>query len=127
MDDPQRPSLLRKGTELAWRAGKVDVDEAIRSYQEALDEALTNGDEHEAAYCMRRLYYQLGFRGDMEAARKLLDRGIELLERREGQPPELLAELYACRAEDEMFSGRTKGSLEWADRALALPTRPRSS
>ena len=35
--------------------------------------------------------------------------------------PELLAELYACRAEDEMFAGRTKGSLEWADRALALP------
>ena len=30
---PQRPALLRKGTELAWRAGKVDVDEAIRAYE----------------------------------------------------------------------------------------------
>jgi tetratricopeptide (TPR) repeat protein len=50
-----------------------------------------------------------------------LDRGIELLEHIDGEPPELLAELYACRAEDEMFAGRTKGSLEWADRALALP------
>ncbi|MGZ5213110.1 MAG: ATP-binding protein [Actinomycetota bacterium] len=119
--DPQRPTLLRKGTELAWRAGKVDVDEAIRAYQEAMAEALANGDEHEAAYCMRRLYFQMGFRGDTEAARKLLDRGIDLLERREGETPELLAELYACRAEDEMFSGRTKGSLRWADRALALP------
>jgi class 3 adenylate cyclase/tetratricopeptide (TPR) repeat protein len=119
--DPQRPTLLRRGTELAWRAGKVDVDEAIRAYREAMDEALANGDEHEAAFCMRRLYFQLGFRGDTEAARKLLDRGIDMLERREGETPELLAELYACRAEDEMFSGRTKGSLEWADRALALP------
>jgi class 3 adenylate cyclase/tetratricopeptide (TPR) repeat protein len=119
--DPQRPTLLRKGTELAWRAGKVDVDEAIRSYREAMDEALANGDQHEAAYCMRRLYFQMGFRGDTGSARKVLDRGIGLLERLDGEPPELLAELYACRAEDEMFSGRTKDSLEWADRALALP------
>jgi tetratricopeptide (TPR) repeat protein len=122
--DPQRPTLLRKGTEFAWRAGKVDVDEAIRSYQEAMDEAVANGDELEAAYCMRRLYFQMGFRGDTDAARKLLDRGIDLLEHVEGETPELLAELYACRAEDEMFSGRTKGSLEWAERALALPHSP---
>ena len=118
---PQRPTLLRKGTELAWRAGKVDVDEAIRAYEEAMHQALENGDDHEAAWCMRRLYFQIGFRGDTEAARQLLDRGIELLEHVDGEPPELLAELYACRAEDEMFAGRTKGSLEWADRALALP------
>ena len=118
---PQRPTLLRKGTELAWRAGKVDVDEAIRAYEEAMDQALENGDDHEAAWCMRRLYFQIGFRGDTVAARQLLDRGIELLEHMDGEPPELLAELYACRAEDEMFAGRTKGSLEWADRALALP------
>ena len=118
---PQRPTLLRKGTELAWRAGKVDVDEAIRAYEEAMHQALGNGDDHEAAWCMRRLYFQIGFRGDTVAARQLLDRGIDLLEHLEGEPPELLAELYACRAEDEMFAGRTKGSLEWADRALALP------
>ena len=57
---PQRPTLLRKGTELAWRAGKVDVDEAIRAYEEAMHQALENGDEHEAAWCMRRLYFQIG-------------------------------------------------------------------
>ena len=118
---PQRPTILRKGTELAWRGGKVDVDEAIRAYEEAMNTALEDGDDHEAAWCMRRLYFQIGFRGDTVAARQLLDRGIDLLERLEGEPPELLAELYACRAEDEMFAGRTKGSLEWADRALALP------
>ena len=72
---PQRPTLLRKGTELAWRAGKVDVDEAIRAYEEAMHQALGNGDDHEAAWCMRRLYFQLGFRGDTVAARQLLDRG----------------------------------------------------
>jgi len=121
---PQRPTLLRKGTELAWRAGKVDVDEAIRAYEEAMHQALENGDDHEAAWCMRRLYFQIGFRGDTVAARQLLDRGIELLEHLDGDPPELLAELYACRAEDEMLAGRTKGSLEWADRVFALPHSP---
>ncbi len=121
--DPQRPTLLRKRTEFAWRAGKVDVDEAIRSYQEAMDEALANGDELEAAYCMRRLYFQMGFRGDTDAARKLLDRGIDLLEHVEGRTPELLAELYACRAEDEMFSGRTKGSTRMGRSGAGAPAR----
>ena len=69
---PLRPTLLRKSTELAWRTGKVDVDEAIRAYEEAMHLALANGDEHEAAWCMRRLYFQIGFRGDTEVARQLL-------------------------------------------------------
>lgn len=122
--DPERPRLLRKRTETAWRAGELDVDAAVRAYEEARDEALADGDELEAAHCMRRLYFQLGFRGNTQEAGQSLDRAIDLLESQEGEPAELLAELYAARAENEMFAGRTVASLEWADRALALPHTP---
>lgn len=33
----------------------------------------------------------------------------------------ILAELYACKAEDKMFAGRSQESLRWATRALELP------
>lgn len=121
VDDPERPRLLRKCTELAWRAGELSADDAVRAYEVARDQALADGDQLEAAHCMRRLYFQLGFRGDTLAAGQVLDHAVDLLERQEGEPAELLAELYAARAENEMFAGRTLPSLEWADRALALP------
>ena len=91
-----------------------------------MHQALENGDDHEAARCMRRLYFQIGFRGDRSAGAGCRIAGSNS-EHVDGEPPELLAELYACRAEDEMFAGRTKGSLEWADRVLALPIRPLSA
>ena len=118
-DRPERPRLLRRTAELGWRSGQLDVEGAIRTYEEAVELALLRGDRQEAALGMRRLYFQLGFRGDGEAARANLDQGIELLEGDEPTPA--LAELYACRAEDEMFSGHSEESLRWADRALELP------
>jgi class 3 adenylate cyclase/tetratricopeptide (TPR) repeat protein len=116
---PERPRMLRRTAELGWRSGQFDVDAAVRTYEEAVELALEAGDREEAALAMRRLYFQLGFRGDGEAARANIDRGIQLLE--EGEPTPALAELYACRAEDEMFAGHSEGSLRWADRALELP------
>ena len=119
LDRPERPRLLRRTAELGWRSGQLDVEGAVRTYEEAVELALSRDDRQEAALGMRRLYFQLGFRGDGEAARANLDRGIQLLEGDE--PTTALAELYACRAEDEMFSGHSEESLRWADRALELP------
>ena len=116
---PERPRVLRRAGELGWRSGQLDVDGAVRTYEEAVELALAAGDRQEAAIGMRRLYFQLGFRGDGDAARANIDRGIELLEGDEPTP--VLAELYACRAEDEMFSGHSASSLRWADHALSLP------
>jgi class 3 adenylate cyclase/tetratricopeptide (TPR) repeat protein len=116
---PDRPLVLRKATEAGWRSGQLDVDDAVRAYEEARDLALASGNEQEAAHAMRRLYFQLGFRGDSEAAREMLEQGIQLLEGHEPTP--LLAELYASLAEDEMFAGRSEASLRWANRALELP------
>jgi class 3 adenylate cyclase/tetratricopeptide (TPR) repeat protein len=116
---PERPRMLRRTAELGWRSGQFDVDAAVRTYEEAVELALEAGDHEEAALAMRRLYFQLGFRGDGEAARANIDRGIQLLEGHEPTPA--LAELYACRAEDEMFAGHSEASLRWADRALELP------
>jgi class 3 adenylate cyclase/tetratricopeptide (TPR) repeat protein len=116
---PDRPSLLQLWTSVAWRAGRLDAEEAVRSYREALDGALAADDRPAAARAMRRLYFQLGLQGDTVVAREILDRAIEMLE--SDEPSALLGELYACRAEDEMFAGRTEESLRWADRSLELP------
>jgi class 3 adenylate cyclase/tetratricopeptide (TPR) repeat protein len=114
-----RPSILRKTTSFGWRSGQLEVGEAVRAYERASEEALAIGDRQEAAYALRRLYFQLGFRGDSEAARAALERGIELL--KDDEPTPILAELYACMAEDEMFAGRSEESLRWATRALEMP------
>jgi class 3 adenylate cyclase/tetratricopeptide (TPR) repeat protein len=116
---PDRPTLLQLWTSVAWRAGGIGADEAVAGYREALEGALAQDDRMLAARVMRRLYFQLGLQGDTGSAREMLDRGIAMLEGDEPSP--LLAELYACRAEDEMFAGRTEDSLRWADRALGLP------
>jgi class 3 adenylate cyclase/tetratricopeptide (TPR) repeat protein len=114
-----RPLLLQLWTSVAWRAGRIDAEQAVATYREALEGALAAQDRHLAARVMRRLYFQLGLQGDTTSAREILDRAIALLEGDE--PSSMLAELYACRAEDEMFAGRTEDSLRWADRALELP------
>lgn len=117
--DPQRAEILRKATEVGWRSGGMDVDAAVRAYEEVVELALAAGDRQGAALGMRRLYFQLGFRGDGAAARAELERAIDLLAGEEPTP--VVSELYASLAEDEMFGGRSEASLEWADRALELP------
>jgi class 3 adenylate cyclase/tetratricopeptide (TPR) repeat protein len=118
-DHPDRSTILREATGFRWRSGRLSVDEAVTAYEEAVDLALMHDDAEGAAFALRRLYFQLGFRGDSEAARAALERGIELLDDREPSP--VLAELYAALAEDEMFGGRSEESLRWATRALELP------
>ena len=119
LDHPDRSTILRDTTGFRWRSGRLGVDDAVAAYEEAVDLALANDDREAAALALRRLYFQLGFRGDSEAARAALERGIELLEGREPSPA--LAELYAALAEDQMFAGRSEESLRWATRALELP------
>ncbi len=119
IDHPDRSTILRDTTGFRWRSGRLGVDDAVAAYEEAADLALANDDREAAALALRRLYFQLGFRGDSDAARAALERGIHLLEDRDPTP--VLAELYAALAEDEMFGGRSQESLRWATRALELP------
>jgi class 3 adenylate cyclase/tetratricopeptide (TPR) repeat protein len=118
-DHPDRSTMLREATAFRWRSGQLGVDDAVAAYKEAADLAMARDDREAAALALRRLYFQLQFKGDSEGSRAALERGIELLEGREPSP--VLAELYAALAEDEMLSGRSEESLRWASRALELP------
>ncbi len=122
-DDPGRADLLRRSTSLAWRSGRMDSDAAMVAYRQALTLAESAGDVLTAARVKRRLYFQLSLLGDAEAARQQVDEGIALVER-VADPGTALAELYACRAEIEMFAGRSHDSMTWAARALERPRSP---
>ena len=52
---------------------------------------------------------------------QLLDRGIELLERRRANRPSSWRSSTRARAEDEMFAGRRRDRSEWADRRARAP------
>ena len=116
----ERALIRRDATVLRWRSGGMTSDEALEQYRIAEREALDAGDYRLAARVLRRVYYQLGLRGETSQAHEALERGIALVE---GDPEaaEVLAELYACRSEEEMLAGRSEASLQWADRALELP------
>ena len=100
-------------------------DEALEEYRTAEREAMEAGDPRLAARVLRRIYYQLGLRGDTAGAHDALEQAIALVEHDAGAQ-EVLAELYACRSEAEMFAGRSEDSLRWAERALELPAPRRS-
>ncbi len=118
-----RAELLRLATSLAWRAGKVTSEQAVTAYREALRLALDDGDREAAGKAMRRLYAQLSLQGDTTEAQEILDRAVDLLEEVD-EPGPVLANLYACRSEVEMFAGRSDESLRWAERALSIPRTP---
>ncbi len=119
-DGHGRAELLRLATSLAWRAGKVTSDQAVTAYREALQLALDDGDRESAGKVMRRLYAQLSLQGDTTEAQEILDRAVDLMEEVD-EPGPVLANLYACRSEVEMFAGRSDESLRWAERALSIP------
>lgn len=123
--DPLRAELIRLATRLGWRAGTMSSEEAVAAYHEALALATAADDRRTAAQLMRRLYAQLGAQGNTVEARAFLDRAIEMLEddaATDDETQPVLANLYACRSEVEMFAGRSGESLRWAERALAMPT-----
>jgi class 3 adenylate cyclase/tetratricopeptide (TPR) repeat protein len=117
----ERADLLRQATNLGWRSGRLTSDEAVARYRESIETALDAEERELAARSLRRLYYQFALRGEPTLANEALDRAIELMESG-GEPGETLAELYACRAESDLFAGRSQEALRWAARALELPT-----
>ncbi len=119
--DPELAELMRLATLLSWRSGRIVSAEAVRSFRAALEVALAAGDRRTAARVMRRLYFQLSQQGDTSESHVVLDRAIALLDA-EPDPGPLLAELYACRSEMEMFAGHSEDSLAWAEHALRLPS-----
>jgi class 3 adenylate cyclase/tetratricopeptide (TPR) repeat protein len=116
----ERAEIRRTATSLGWRSGGMTSDEALEEYRTAGREAMEAGDPRLAARVLRRIYYQLGLRGDTAGAHDALEQAIALVEQ-DGGAKEVLAELYACRSEAEMFAGRSEDSLRWAERALELP------
>jgi len=116
----ERAQIRRDATNLGWRSGGMTTEAALEEYRTAEREAMEAGDLRLAVRVIRRIYYQLGLRGETTAAREALERGIALIED-DPEAREELAELYACRSEAEMFAGRSDESRRWADRALELP------
>jgi class 3 adenylate cyclase len=116
----ERANVRRLATSLGWRSGGMTNDEAIAAYREAEREATEADDPRLSARVLRRMYYQFGLRGETAAAHEALERAIALVEDDPGAT-KILAELYACRSEAEMFAGRSDGSKRWAERALELP------
>ena len=116
-----RAEIRRTATSLGWRSGGMTSEEALEEYRTAEREALEADDPRLAARVLRRIYYQLGLRGDTAGAHDALEQAIALVEHDDGAQ-EVLAELYACRSEAEMFAGRSDGSLRWAEHALELPS-----
>jgi class 3 adenylate cyclase len=116
----ERADLRRLATSLGWRSGRMTSDEAIEQYRLAYREAMDADDRALAARVLRRIYYQSGLRGETAAAHEALDQAIDLV-RDDPDASEILAELYACRSEAEMFAGRSDESRRWAERALELP------
>ena len=114
-----KANVMVLAASLGWRSGDLASEEAVRSYREAVAMALEADSPAVAAHGMRRLYFQLGLQGETDEATEVLNEGIALLEA-QPEPAPLLAELYACRSEDAMFSGRSEESLRWANRALEL-------
>lgn len=116
----ERAELRRTATSLRWRSGALTSDAALEEYREAEREATAAGDPILAARVLRRIYFQLGLRGETTAARQALEHAITLVER-DPEGREVLAELLACRSEAEMFAGRSDESRRWAEQALELP------
>ena len=116
----ERADIRRTATSLGWRSGGMTSEAALEEYRTAQREAMEAGDRRLAARVLRRIYFQLGLRGETGAAHQALEEGIALVED-DPDGREVLSELYACRAEAEMFAGRSADSLRWAERALELP------
>ena len=69
-------------------------DEALEEYRTAEREAMEADDPRLAARVLRRIYYQLGLRGDTAGAHDALEQAIALVEHDDGAQ-EVLAELGA--------------------------------
>ena len=116
----ERAEIRRTATGLGWRSGGMTSDAALEEYRTAEREAMEAGDHRLAARVLRRIYFQLGLRGETAAAHAALEQAIALVADDPGAR-EVLSELYACRSEAEMFAGRSDESLRWAELALELP------
>ena len=116
----KRALIRRDATVLRWRSGGMTSEEALEQYTLAHREAMDAGDRRLAARTLRRIYYQLGLRGETSRAHDALEEAIALVEQ-DPDAREELAELYACRSEEAMLAGQSDASRQWADRALELP------
>ncbi len=116
----ERALIRRDATVLRWRSGGMTSEEALEQYTLAHREAMDAGDRRLAARVLRRIYYQLGLRGETSRAHDSLEAAIALVEQ-DPDAREELAELYACRSEEAMLAGQSDASRRWADRALELP------
>ena len=121
----ERAELLRHATSLGWRSGAMTSDEAVAAYRECVATRARRGRPRDrGASACGGSTSSWACRAKTEAAATSLDQAIELLEAADGPGP-VLAELYACRSEAEMFAGRSAGLARWAERALELPRTPR--
>jgi tetratricopeptide (TPR) repeat protein len=112
----RRAPLLVKMAEVAARNGQFE--EAERTYRDAIEELLAQGDPRSAAGAMVKLANLYWHRGETARGRELTGEAIAVLEREE-PGPELIA-AHTEQANDYMVLGLYEEALQSAKRALSL-------
>ena len=113
-----RADALARSARMGRRSGRIPPGEVLARYEESLEISREAGDPLRIGEALTRIGSQLGAIGDAARSHELLAEAIGVLE---AQPPgPELARAYAFRAEEEMFAGRSREALGFADLALGL-------
>ena len=113
-----RAEALARSARMGRRGGRIPPAEVLARYEESLAIQRELGDPLRVGESLTRLGSQAGAIGDADRSHELLAEAIEVLEAQPAGPE--LARVYAFRAEEEMFAGRVREALSFADRALGL-------
>jgi class 3 adenylate cyclase/tetratricopeptide (TPR) repeat protein len=103
------------------RSGLADPREVLRRYEGSLSIYRSLGDVLGMGSALTSVGSQLGAIGESPRSGEMLAEAVRVLEA--ASPGRELARAYAYRAEEEMFAGRVRHSMEFADRALDLVGR----
>ncbi len=113
-----RADALARSARMGRRSGRIPPGEVLARYEESLEIYREVGDPLRIGEAITSVGSQVGAIGDAARSRELLAEAIGVLEARPPGPE--LARAYAFRAEEEMFAGRTREALGFADLALGL-------
>jgi class 3 adenylate cyclase/tetratricopeptide (TPR) repeat protein len=114
----ERLDALARSAITGRRGGRLEAPEVLARYEEGLSTARELDDPALIGEWLTRVGSQLGAMGEAARSRDALAEALRLLE---ALPPgRSLARAYAYRAEEEMFAGHTKESIDLAERGLAL-------
>jgi class 3 adenylate cyclase len=116
-----RARALLSSARAGRRSGRADPREVLRRYEASLTIRRGLDDVVGIGEALTSVGSQLGAIGETGRSRETLAEAVRVLEG--AGPGPQLARAYAYRAEEEMFAGRVRESMAFADRALDLVGR----